>query len=181
MNGELLISCKCTHTLYLIYTTSKNQFLQVRSFRNFHLRAICCIVDQPFNIKTCSEAALFNAHTGTPGCFLQQGCWGGVGGGGKGEVTCLSSRSSRWNWAMGAAIPLFPLLGLHAFVQWCLLNRSGCNFSSLNSVFWRLKGCPDVADGFAQKLCFSFGRWPQTHWYSIMHSKATIVNSQKLL
>ena len=33
MNGELLISYKCPHTLYLIYTTSQDQFLQVRSFK----------------------------------------------------------------------------------------------------------------------------------------------------
>ena len=47
-----------------------------------------------------------------------------------------------------------------SFVQWCLLISSDHNFSSLNSVPWILKGCLEVAEACAQKLCFSLEHDP---------------------
>lgn len=67
MNGELLISYKCTHTLYFnLYNFPKPVFTS-EIFWNFHLCAICCTVDQPFNIKSCSEDVLFNASPSSAG------------------------------------------------------------------------------------------------------------------
>lgn len=146
MNGELLISYKCTHTLYFnLYNFPKPVFTR-EIFWNFHLCAICCTVDQPFNIKSCSEAVLFNASPSSAGVLTLS--W-------EAKRKSLVCRLSLHDGAEPRAWPLlhFPFVdSIHLF----------------NDVFWIkvVVTCPRVQEtwawsGGSRLLCSeTFGRWP---------------------
>lgn len=153
MNGEL-ISCNCTHTL--IYTTFKNQFLQVRSFEISTSLPSAALQTSHLVLKLAENprsVMLVQAHRGA--CSSR--------------AVCTSPRRQSGSHVTVISVFLMDLTQGrgHSLVSpsstpliWSRLvsDQEWSEFFLLPRVSWRLRGFLEAAECSAQRLGPSSGR-----------------------